>query len=302
MNQSNEIYRQRINKVIDYVSQNLDKPISLEKLASISYFSPYHFHRIFVAVTGESVNNFTVRVRLEKTARLLKFTKNTISHIAFECGFSSPSDFSRTFKKYFDVAPSAYRKNGKLKNSKICKELFPVSEYHCTMTKEELKHNFPIEIRMLPKRRIAYIRVKNSFREGVVLKAYDNLIKWAKESNLFDSEHVFGMSVDDPLVTPKEKYRYEVCITIPDDFEIKSNNYIETMVLPRCKYAIASVSGNFNFVATGIKYLYTDWIINSKYEPEHQPGFEIFLDKRNICNWNHFDLELCVPIKNISKY
>jgi AraC family transcriptional regulator len=302
MNKSSEIYRHRINKVIDYLTQNLDKSISLEELASISFFSPYHFHRIFVAITGESVNNFTIRIRLEKTARLLNYSKNTISDIAFECGFSSPSDFSRTFKQYFGIAPSIYRRNGEIHNSKICKELFPVNNYHCKMTKDELKNNFPVEIRKLPKRRIAYIRVTNSFKEGVVLKAYDKLIKWAKESNLFDSEQIFGMSVDDPLVTPKEKYRYEVCITIPENFEIKSTNFIETMILPKCKYAITSVSGDFNFVAAGIKYLYTDWLISSEFEPEHQPGLELFLDKENICNWSHFDLELCVPIKTIKIY
>jgi len=302
MNKSSEIYRHRINKVIDYVTQNLDKSISLDELASVSFFSPYHFHRIFVAVTGESVNNFTVRIRLEKTARLLKFSKNTISNIAFECGFSSPSDFSRTFKQYFGVAPSTYRKNGEIKNSKIRQELFPVNDYHYTMTEEELKNNYPVEIRELPKRRIAYIRITNSFEEGVVIKTYENIIKWAKKTNLFDSEQIFGMSTNDPLVTPKEKYRYEVCITLPENFEIKSTNFIETMILPKCKYAITSVSGDFNFVATGIKYLYTDWLINSEFEPEHQPGLELFLDKENICNWSHFDLELCAPIKTIKIY
>ncbi|MEE9430927.1 MAG: GyrI-like domain-containing protein, partial [Melioribacteraceae bacterium] len=170
------------------------------------------------------------------------------------------------------------------------------------MTEDELKNNYPVEIRELPKRRIAYIRITNSFEEGIVLKAYENIIKWAKKTKLFDSEQIFGMSADDPLVTPKEKYRYEVCITLPKNFEIMPNNFIETMILPKCKYAITSVSGDFNFVATGIKYLYTDWLINSEFEPEHQPGLELFLNKENICNWNHFDLELCVPIKTIKKY
>ena len=63
MNKSNEIYRSRINKVIDYVNNNLHKPISLEELAAVAYFSPFHFHRIFVAVTGETVNNFTNEMR-----------------------------------------------------------------------------------------------------------------------------------------------------------------------------------------------------------------------------------------------
>lgn len=302
MNKSSEIYRSRINKVIDYVNNNLDKSISLEELASVAFFSPFHFHRIFVAVTGESVNFFTNRIRLEKTARLLKFSKNPVSEISMKCGFSSPSTFSRAFKQYFGISPSSYRNNGKIENSKIRKELFPVNDYHYTMSDEELKTKFPVEIRDLPQRRIAYIRVLDSYREGVVLNAFEDIVNWAKKMNLFYSEKIFGMSVDDPMVTPKEKYRYEVCITIPEKFKVDSGNYIETTVLPKCKYAVTTVSGSFNLVATVINYLFNNWLINSHFEPDHQPGLEIFLDNENVCNWDYFDLELCLPIKNIKTY
>lgn len=302
MNKSNEIYKRRINRAIDYVNDNLEKTISLEELASVAYFSPFHFHRIFVAVTGESVNYFTTRIRLEKAARLLKFSKHPIADIASSCGFSSPPVFSRSFKQYFGASPGSYRNNGKIENSKIRKELFPLNKYLVPMSGEELKSSFPVEIRTLPKRRVAYIRVLDSYREGVVLNAFEDITKWAKKMNLFDSEKIFGMSIDDPMVTPKEKYRYEVCITIPEKFTIDTGNYIETMTLPKCKYAITTVSGNFNLVATATHYLFNNWLINSPFEPDHQHGLEIFLDKENISNWEHFDLELCIPVKNIKPF
>ncbi len=301
-NKSSEIYRSRINKVIDYVNNNLDKSFSIEELALVACFSPFHFHRIFVAVTGESLNYFTNRIRLEKSARLLKFSKEPVTDISMECGFSSPSTFTRAFKHYFGVAPSSYRSNGKIENSKICKGLLPLNEYLCKMSDEELKTKFPIDIRELPQRRIAYIRVLDSYREGVVLNAFEELTKWAKKLNLFETETIFGMSVDDPMITPKEKYRYEVCITIPEKLQVDPDDYIQTTILPKCKYAVATVSGNLNLVATATNYLFNTWLINSSFEPDHQPGLEVFLDKENICNWNHFDLELCIPVKNIKRY
>ncbi len=297
MNKSNEIYRSRINKVIDYVNNNLHKSISLEELAAVALFSPFHFHRIFVAVTGETVNNFTNRMRNEKAARLLKFSKKSISEISVECGFSSTSTLSRLFKQYFEISPSGYRRGGEIKNSKIRKELFPNNKYYCNLSEEELKDKFPVDIRQLPERRIAYIRVMDAFREGVVLSVFADMVKWAKTVNLFHSETIFGMSLDDPDVTPKEKYRYEVCITIPKDFKIDPDSNIETMTLPKCKYAVTAVSGDLNLVGAGINYLFDTWLINSSYESEPQHGLEIFLDKENICNWDHFDLELCIPVK-----
>ncbi len=301
MNKSNEIYRSRIDKVIDYVNNNLNKSISLEELASVAFFSTFHFHRIFVAVTGETVNNFTNRIRIEKAARLLKFSKKSISEISMDCGFSSTSTLSRLFKQYFEISPSAYRKGGEIKNSKIRKDLFPVNKYHCNMTGEELENKFPVEIRQLPERRIAYKRVLDSFREGVVLNVFAEMVEWAKKMNLFQAETIFGMSMDDPEVTPKEKYRYEVCITIPKKLNIDPDSLIETTTLPKCKYAVTAVSGDFNLVVAATNYLFDNWLINSSYEAEPQHGLEVFLDKQNICNWNHFELELFIPVKALKK-
>ena len=302
MNKSNDIYRSRINKAIDYVNNNLHKSISLEELASVAFFSPFHFHRVFVAVTGETVNNFTNRIRNEKVARLLKFSKKPIEEIAIECGFSSASTLSRLFKQYFQISPSAYRKGGAIKNSKIRKELYPLSEYHCNMTEEELINKFPVEIKQLPERRIAYIRVIDAFREGVVLDVFAVMVEWAKKMDLFQSETIFGMSMDDPDVTPKEKYRYEVCITIPQQFKIEPDSIVETTTLPKCKYAVTAVSGNLDLVVAATNYLFDNWLINSMYETEPQHALEVFLDKENICNWNYFDLELCIPVKAITNY
>ena len=299
MNRSTDIYRRRINQVIDHLNNNLDRSVSLEELASVAFFSPFHFHRIFVAMMGETVNAFTNRLRNEKAARLLRFSKKPISEIAGECGFSSTATLSRLFKQYFAVSPGQYRKGEKLKNSKIRKNLQPITQYHCEMTEQELEQLFPVQIKQLPQRRIAYIRVTDAFKEVVVINAFAKLIDWSKDVDLFESEIIFGMSKDDPEVTPKEKYRYEACVTLPRDFKLNSDSPVQATILPACKYAFTKVSGDINLVAAGINYLFDKWLINSNYECETQPGLEVFLDKDNVCNWNHFNLEIGIAVKGI---
>jgi len=296
---TNDIYKHRINTVIDYINANLHKSFSLEELAAKAHFSSFHFHRIFVAIIGESVNFYTNRVRLEKAARLLKYAKSSISDIAVECGFSSPSTFSRSFKTYFQVTPGAFRKNGKIENSKICKEHFPMDEYLVSMSLEEKRKTFKVELKELPKRKIAYIRVVDSYKEGVVIGAFERLISWTKDNLIYNKSQFFGMSLDDPLVTPQSKYRYEACVTAPENLELKDGQGIEYMNMPKCKYASTKVSGDIRMVATAINYLFNEWLLNSKYEPEHLHGIEHFLDKENICNWNHFELELAIPVKKL---
>lgn len=298
MKTSNEIYQQRINRVIDYINNNLDKSFSLDELAKVAHFSSYHFHRIFVAIVGESVNYYTNRIRLEKAARLLKFSKvSSVSDIAFTCGFSSPSTFSRSFKDYFGLSPRSYKKDSSQINSKIRKELFPLSEYLVPMSIEEKQEKFPVEIKQFPMRKVAYIRVVNSYQEGVVLEAFTRLITWAKQMDLYADGQFFGMSLDDPMTTPNEKYRYEACLEIPLDFELNESHPIDIMMMEACQYASCKVSGNINVVATATHYLFNEWLVNSSYEPEHQHGLELFLDRENICNWSSFDLDLCIPIK-----
>jgi AraC family transcriptional regulator len=283
------------------VQNNLHESQSLDELAQVACFSSFHFHRIFTAITGETVNFFTNRLRLEKAARLLKYSNNSATEIALDCGFSSSSTFSRSFKQYFGTSPNEYKKTGIIENSKIRKELFSINKHISPMSYEQLSSEFPIEIKEFPQRRVAFIRVIGAYGEGKLLEAFGRMVDWAKEMNLCETETVFGMSIDDPMVTPQDKYRYEVCLTIPDSIDINNHPEISVMTMPKINYAVTRVSGDFSRVATATNYLFSDWLINSPYEPEHQHGLEIFLDKENVCNWNHFDLDLCIPVKKLQR-
>lgn len=65
-------YERRINDVIDYISAHRGEDLRLDRLAAIAAFSPFHFHRVFKAVTGETIADFVQRLRLERAARALR--------------------------------------------------------------------------------------------------------------------------------------------------------------------------------------------------------------------------------------
>src|SRR6202789_368902 len=161
-------YSRRIDRVIDHLRENMHRPVKLGELAQVACFSEFHFHRIFGAVSGETLNNFTNRLRLEKAARLLRYSEQSLTDIALDCGFSSSATFSRAFRSGYDTSPSQFRKSGEIKKSKIRKELFPKDEYglHVSggdMSAEEKRAAFPVRLIDLPQRQVAYIRVKNAF-------------------------------------------------------------------------------------------------------------------------------------------
>src|SRR6185295_12480553 len=101
---------------------------------------------------------FTNRLRLEKAARLLRYSNQSLTDIALACGFSSSATFSRAFRSGYDTSPSQFRKSGEIKNRKICKELFPGDEYLLPMTAEEKRAAFPVRLIDVPERQVAYIR------------------------------------------------------------------------------------------------------------------------------------------------
>ena len=105
-------YERNINNVINYISENISKTITLNELSIVACFSKYHFHRIFKALVTENVNEFMRRLQLIKAAFMFIFhASSTIVNIAFDCGFSSSQNFAKAFKSQYKVTPSEFRNN-----------------------------------------------------------------------------------------------------------------------------------------------------------------------------------------------
>jgi len=103
-------YISRINKVRNYIEQHIDQPLTLNSIAEIACFSPYHFHRLFNLLTGETPLNFIQRLRVERAIYLLENNPRlSITEIATACGFSSLSLFSRTFRKAKGITAREFR-------------------------------------------------------------------------------------------------------------------------------------------------------------------------------------------------
>lgn len=98
-----EEYIHRINKVLTYIDENLNNELSLKTLSNVAYYSPFHLHRLFKAITNETLNTYITRKRIERTAMMLIHNKEySITEIAYKYGFKNDSTFSRTFKNYMD--------------------------------------------------------------------------------------------------------------------------------------------------------------------------------------------------------
>lgn len=102
-------YKLQIQNSIDYIEKHLCENIKLDEIAKQSYFSEFHFHRLFRKTVGTSVMEYVRKRRLSEAAVELVETDEKITSIAFKYQFGSEESFSRAFKKLYGTNPRAYR-------------------------------------------------------------------------------------------------------------------------------------------------------------------------------------------------
>jgi signal transduction histidine kinase/DNA-binding response OmpR family regulator len=101
-----------VNKIIGHIVTNIGShEYSVNELASDMAVSRSHLHRKLVSLTGFSASNFIRMIRLEKAKDFLQAGDGNISEIAFKCGFSSQSYFTKSFTEHFGESPSQFIKN-----------------------------------------------------------------------------------------------------------------------------------------------------------------------------------------------
>jgi AraC-like DNA-binding protein len=106
---SNEALQQKINTVVDYVSQNYSQDIPLSSAAKLINMSDSHFSRFFKKATGNRFIEFLNRVRVSRACSLLSETNLQISNICFQVGFNNVANFNRRFHELKGVTPRDFR-------------------------------------------------------------------------------------------------------------------------------------------------------------------------------------------------
>lgn len=101
----------RVNQAIDWLYANIEKSPGIKNLAEYLGLSESHFIDLFKRETGETPHQYLLIIRLDRARRLLLSEELSLTEIALNCGFSSSAHFSSTFRKYYGVSPSDYKKS-----------------------------------------------------------------------------------------------------------------------------------------------------------------------------------------------
>jgi AraC family transcriptional regulator len=284
----------RINRAIDHVTRNLAEPLKLEEVAKVACFSPYHFHRVFRAVVGETLHDFVKRLRLDRALYLMSHGGGrSLTDVALACGFGSSSDFSRSFRDRFGVPPSAFDVE-ELRTMRRQQMVDALPEGHKLAYRplDDNPDGFQVRLRELPARRIAYLRVFRPF-EGGVVEAATRLIDWAKARGLEGGQWL-GWMWDEPEIVPLEQCRYDVGVEVPEGANLMPD--VHEVRFEPMKVAEIYMNGGVDLETRALDWFCGVWLPRSGHVPDHQPGFEAYVGLPFAHGTERFELHLQMPV------
>lgn len=100
-----------IKTVLHFLESHYADPLRIEDMAEMAHLSYHHFCRTFRKATGRSFLAYLIFVRIGEAEKMLAAAALSITEIAYRCGFSSVSYFSKTFKKLKGYSPSRYNQH-----------------------------------------------------------------------------------------------------------------------------------------------------------------------------------------------
>ena len=274
-------YVQRINKVVAYINNHLDETLDLKTLANEAALSDFHFHRIFRALKGEAIGGYITRLRLEATARLLRYTTLTIEEIAFNIGYETTASLSKAFKKQYGISPTEYRTN---KDTYIMKK---------EIINPDLALKAPKIVTLEPKNLI-YVALTGAYRSLDYGKAYEQLWAVIKAQKLFTKGiESICISYDDPKITEGSLQRSDVCLAIHKPASPQEE--VSCKTLAGGKYVVFFYQGSYENLSqvydTAVR-----WIIDHEYTLREEPFFEKYLNDARRTPKEKLKTEIYIPI------
>ncbi len=247
------IYQERILKVLLYIERHLDERLSLSGLAKVGGFSKYHFHRVFLGMTGETLRQHVKRLRLERAAGRLRRSTAAVTAIALDGGYQSLEAFSRTFRREFGKTPSGFRRD--------------------VSVEEDQK--LGIEVRVVKREAVEAAFIRHVGPPQEVGRVWEKLSRWAGERGIFGRGTEFvGVWHDDPEITPLRRLRCDVCVTLPRAIEPAGE--IGVRVIEGGEYAMTRHRGAYEKLGETYARLCGVWAPASGREIASRPAVEVY--------------------------
>ncbi|MEM9377461.1 MAG: AraC family transcriptional regulator [Pseudomonadota bacterium] len=275
-------YEQRLLRVLSYIYENLDGDLSLDTLAAVANMSRFHWHRVFSAMTGETISDLIKRLRLNRAANILVLDDCPVSEVAKQVGYRNVSGFSRAFSHAHGTPPAEFRTRGKqvsnqLLNSTAKRTPFPV-----------------VMSRRMPKQAAGVLHKGSYTKIGAAFQKLGGILA---SRSLF--EHVSGLFViyhDAPGSKAPSEMSAHVAVEIGDCFP-GSLDELDYFELAGGNYATMQHQGSYATLKAAYTWLYGTWLPGSGHEARDAPPIEFYVNDPKTTPTAELRTDILVPLQ-----
>jgi AraC family transcriptional regulator len=276
-----ESYSRRLAKVAAHIGAHLDEPLDLDRLAAVACLSPYHFHRIYRAIWGETAAETLSRLRLDRAAVQLLTTGAPMIAVARRAGYGSLAAFSRAFAAAYRSTPSAFRARGD-------------SAAPRRHTKPDRKDPaMAIAIQDRAPLRIAYLTHRGP--HNTIGPTFERLYAWAAPRGL-TGPHAVGLAVylDDVSAVPAADLRTEAGVSVAADIE--GDGEVRVRTLAGGRHAVLLLRGPYAGIS-GAHAELRGWLKTSGETRSEGPIIDVYLNDPHTTAPGDLVTEICLPLE-----
>lgn len=254
-------YVRQVVEVTDYIYDHLDSELDLFRLAEVAHLSPFHWHRVYQAMCGESAAVTVRRLRLHRAAGYLAATGMSVREVAARSGFGSAEAFSRSFRGAYGMPPASYRESGQHADFRVAGP-DPTLGPH------------PVELRSVGERVVAASMHTGSFMD--IGRAFARARHGLTSAGI-ETGALVAVYYDDPEAVPEQQLRSAAGIEIGTG-DVTVPDGLERMTLPAGEYAVLTYRGPYASMHAAYSWLYGQWLPASGRAPGDHPVVEAYLN------------------------
>jgi AraC family transcriptional regulator len=252
----------RLLRVFDHIHDNPAGDLSLDALSDVAAMSRFHWHRVFRAMTGETLAQAVRRIRMQRASYLLVMTDDPLATIAAAVGMENLQSFSRCFTEAFLMSPANFRKRG---------ELRPF--LRIPLPRRAPMH--PVTIRTEPAIRLAALPHNGAYFE--ISRAFQKLSAVMAARDLFRTAgRMIAVFYDDPQSVAEADLRSHAGFEITGRSDLSTP--LEDVTLPAGRQAVLTYKGPYAGLPAAYDELFGIWLPQSGEEPADTPSFEVYLN------------------------
>ncbi|HEX4683358.1 MAG TPA: AraC family transcriptional regulator [Gemmatimonadaceae bacterium] len=293
-------YAQAVGRVLAHIAAHLDEALDLESLARGACLSPFHFHRVFGGMVGETPMELVRRLRMERAAWRLAHTTASVTNIAFGAGYETHEAFTRAFRACYNLPPSEFRRRQLTRIELSASNGIHFDDENAAAALAAFTPRntggltMQVELKNKPALRAAGVRHIGPYMQ--INEAFGRLGAIAGPAGLFAQPGAAMIAIyhDDPESTPVDQLRSDAAIVVPDGIAIPP--FLTEHRLPARRYACTVYTGPYERLGDVWQRFMGEWIPANGLRIVDGESYELYLNDPSRTPKEELKTEICVPV------